>query len=85
MNIIFIIFIFINIFLIVLMGSYKTAIRKISQDGSLAWMAVLSFNPITKSLAVDTSELYIYVSSATNPLIVARLGASTGSIVDAQN
>ena len=66
-------------------GSFYTAIRKINQDGSLAWMAVLSITPTHKSLAVDTLELYVYVSYANNPLIVVRLGASTGSIVDAQN
>ena len=66
-------------------SSYNTGIRKINQDGSLAWMAALSFNPIQKSLAVDALELYAYVSYANNPLIVVRLGASTGSIVDAQS
>ena len=67
------------------LSSYVTAIRKINQDGSLAWMAALSFNPIMKSLAVDALELYAYVSYLNYPLIVVRLEASTGSIVDSQS
>ena len=59
-------------------------IRKTNSDGSLAWMAVLSFFPIMKSLSVDTLEQYVYVASWTNPLDVTRLGADTGAIVDAQ-
>ena len=70
---------------ILYIGSYHTAIRKINQDGSLAWMAAYSFNLIQKSLAVDTSEHYAFVSYSNNPLIVVRLEASTGSIVDAQS
>ena len=58
------------------------AIRKINQDGSLAWMAALSFNPIIKSLIFDSSEQYVYVASFTNPVDVVRLSSSTGSIID---
>ena len=47
-------------------------------------MAALLINPIVKSLTVDTLEQYVYVASRTNPLDVVRLGAGTGSIVDAQ-
>ena len=71
--------------MIVTQGSYYTAIRKINQDGSLAWMAALSLRLIKKSLAVDALELYAFVSYYYNPLIVVRLGATTGSIVDAQS
>ena len=60
------------------------AIRKTNPDGSLAWMAALSFKPILKSLSVDSSEQHTYVASWTNPLDVMRLGAGTGAIVDAQ-
>ena len=60
------------------------AIRKTNSDGSLAWMAALSFEPIKKSLFVDTLEQYVYVASWNNPLEVVRLGAGTGTIVDAQ-
>ena len=67
------------------LSSYYTAIRKINQDGSLAWMAALSIIPIQKSLTVDALEQYVYVSYSNNPLIVIRLAASTGSIVDAQS
>ena len=59
-------------------------IRKTNPDGTLAWMAALSFRPIVKGLSIDTLEQYVYVGSYTNPLNVIRLGAGTGSIVDAQ-
>ena len=63
---------------------YNWAIRKTNPDGSLTWMAALSFPPIVQSLSVDSSEQYVYVASITNPLDVVRLGAGTGAIVDAQ-
>ena len=47
-------------------------------------MAALLFQPIIKSLSIDTNEQYVYVAGATNPLDVVRLGAGTGAIVDAQ-
>ena len=62
----------------------KWAIRKTNPDGSLAWMAALSFEPTMKSLSVDALEQYVYVVVNTSPLDVVRLGASAGSIVDAQ-
>ena len=60
------------------------AIRKTNLDGSLAWMASLSFFLILKSLSVDTSEQHVYVAIYANPLDVVRLGAGTGVIVDTQ-
>ena len=63
---------------------YNWAIRKTNPDGSLAWVAALSLDPIIKSLSIDTLEQYVYVGSRTNPLDVVRLGAGTGAIVDAQ-
>ena len=60
------------------------AIRKTNPDGSLAWIAALSLNPIVKSFSVDTLEQHVYVASYNNPLDVVRLGAGAGSIVDAQ-
>ena len=60
------------------------AIRKINPDGSLAWMTALSFQPIMKSLSVDALEQHVYAAGFTIPLDVVRLGAGTGSIVDAQ-
>ena len=47
-------------------------------------MAALSLFPILKSLSVDALEQNVYVAGYTNPLNVVRLGAGTGSIVDAQ-
>ena len=69
----------------VYVGSYSAAIRKINQDGSLAWMAALSLTPNQKSLAVDALEQNVYVNYSNYPLIIVRLEASTGSIVDAQS
>ena len=63
---------------------HNWAIRKTNPDGSLAWMTALSLEPILKSLSVDTLEQHVYVAKRTNPLDVVKLGASTGSIVDAQ-
>ena len=60
------------------------AIRKTNPDDSLAWMAALSLKPIEKSLSVDILEQIVYVASYTIPLDVVRLGAGTGTIVDAQ-
>ena len=59
-------------------------IRKLNSDGTLAWIAALSFNPIMKILSVDTLEQHVYVASRTSTLDVVRLGAGTGAIVDAQ-
>ena len=61
--------------------STGTAVRKIDASGSLAWMASFSFYPTMKSLSVDVVEQSVYLSSWTNPPIVVRLTASTGSIV----
>ena len=47
-------------------------------------MAAFYLKPILKSLSVDTLEQYVYVASNANPLDVVRLGAGTGTIVDAQ-
>ena len=47
-------------------------------------MAALLFQPIMKSLSVDTQEQIVYVSGWTSLLDVVRLGADTGAIVDAQ-
>ena len=63
---------------------YNWAIRRTNPDGSIAWMAAYSFQPTVKSLTIDTLEQHVYVAGWTNPLDVVRLGADTGSIVDAQ-
>ena len=63
----------------------NAVIRKINQDGSLAWMTALPFDPIVKALSVDDSEQYVYLAgSMTNIINVARLIASNGSIESAQ-
>ena len=61
-----------------------SVVRKLNPDSYLAWMAVVSFWPIQKSLTVDPSENYAYIASNTNPLDIVRFGSSTGSIVDSQ-
>ena len=77
------IYIVIKYFLSVLTPT-NWVIRKTKPDGSLEWMAALSFGPIMKSLSVDALEQHVYVASSTNPLNVVRFGAGTGSILDAQ-
>ena len=60
------------------------AIRKINQDGSLAWMAAFAFQSIQKSIVVDDSENYVYIGVYTNPLDVLRISSTTGALIDAQ-
>ena len=62
----------------------SSIVRKVNIDGSSAWMSIISFEPIIKSLALDASEQYIYFASFTAPMDVARLSANSGGIVDAQ-
>ena len=62
----------------------NSGIRKINSDDSLAWLVILPFEPIAKGLVLDADEKHVFVSSYTNILDVARLGSSTGSIVDSQ-
>ena len=62
----------------------NSGLRKINSDGSLAWLVILPFEPIAKGLALDADEQHLFAGSYTNILDVARLGTSTGSIVDIQ-
>ena len=58
--------------------------RKINPNGTLAWIAAVSFNAIMKSLIVDKNEKYLYFASFGGYPDVWRLSASTGAILDAQ-
>ena len=60
------------------------AIRKVYSNGLFLWMTALNFHPNMKSLAVDSLEQFVFISSYTSPLDVVRLATNTGSIVDAQ-
>ena len=62
----------------------NAAIMKINSDESLAWMTVVSFSPIQKSLTIDINEQYIYLGSFTSPLDVTQFSAITGTIVGTQ-
>ena len=53
-------------------------------DGSLSWMAAVSFTPLMKSLSIDSAEQYVYFGSNTNPLDVLRLSTSSGWIFDSK-
>ena len=59
----------------------NAAIRKVDASGSQTWMVSFAFSPIVKSLSVDAAEQSVYLASRANPLIVAKLSASSGLIV----
>ena len=62
----------------------KTAIRRMNEDDSLVWMTVISLDPSVKGLSIDPSEQNVYIASSNNPVNVARLQASNGSINSGQ-
>ena len=62
----------------------NTAIRRMSEDDSLVWMAVIALDPSVKGLSIDPSEKSVYIASYSNPVNVARLQASNGSIDSGQ-
>ena len=63
---------------------YNAALRKINPDNSLAWVTSISFDPLMKSLTIDSTEKHVYFGSLTNPLDVCRLSTDTGIVVDSQ-
>ena len=62
----------------------NTAIRRMNEDDSLVWMTVISLDPSVKGLSIDPSEQNVYIASSSNPVNVARLQASNGSINSGQ-
>ena len=54
-------------------------------DGSKAWIASFQFSPIMKSLSIDSSEKYLYLGGATNPIVVLTLSTNDGSILSQQS
>ena len=62
----------------------KAVIRKVNSDETQAWMFVLNFNPIIKSLAVDPLEQNVYIASYTSTMNTARMNAANGNIIDGQ-
>ena len=59
-----------------------TVVRKVNQDGTLAWIASVSIDCKQKSLTVDNAESYLYFAVGNSNLIAIRLSSSTGSIID---
>ena len=49
------------------------------------WMTGLPFEPMYKSISIDKTEQYLYIANNINPIVVAKLEASTGNIVTAFN
>ena len=64
-------------------GPYAV-IRKLNSDDTVAWMAAVVFWPIIKSVVVSANEQYVFFGSASTPLNVIRLSASSGAIIDQQ-
>ena len=60
------------------------AIIKETSSNTQAWMTVISWTFVFKSLAVDVKEKYEYLSCKTKPLDLIRMDANTGDIVDAE-
>ena len=54
-------------------------------DSSVAWTTAYSGMPAVKSLAVDSSDQYIYVGKYENPFVVIQLNTIDGSFASAQS
>ena len=61
-----------------------TAIRKINSDNSLAWMTAVTFQPMYKTLSIDSTEQNIYFAQYSNPILVVQLLSTTGAIVSSR-
>ena len=69
-------------------SSTLSAFVKLNYDGTKAWSKSVNFQILSKSLAVDKTENSVYFIkyiSSGSPLIVGRLKASDGTLVDAQS
>ena len=64
-------------------GPYAV-IRKVNSADTVAWMAAVVFWPIIKSVVVSANEQYVFFGSASTPLNVIRLSATSGVIIDQQ-
>ena len=64
--------------------SSATVVRKTNSDGSTAWTAAISFQPLIKSLAINPVETYAYFGMNTNPLKVWKINSNTGDFSDIQ-
>ena len=60
----------------------STVVRKVDVFGSQTWMvSFAALYPTVKGMSVDAAEQSMYLASHTNPVVVIKLAASTGSIV----
>ena len=60
----------------------STVVRKVDASGSQTWMASFAaLYPAAKGMSVDAAEQSMYLASHTNPVVVIKMAASTGSIV----
>ena len=57
---------------------YKSAILKLNPDDSQAWLVSYSLSPSMKSLAVDSSENFVYFASWTAPINIFKLQGVDG-------
>ena len=67
------------------LSTTSAGLSKINVDGTKAWIASFPFNPIMKSLSIDSSEQYLYLGSFTSSLVVLRLSTANGSIASQQS
>ena len=65
-----------------LLGASNTGVIKVDQSGSMIWIASFPFDPIIKSLSVDTTEEYVYFAGWVNQLSVLRLSTQNGGIIN---
>ena len=65
----------------------RTAFVRLNSDGSQAWSKSIGLVSCIKSLAIDDLEnsVYFIKYSSSAPMIVGRLKASDGTLVDAQS
>ena len=60
----------------------KTAVRRVNEDDSVAWISAMVWEPIIKSLVVDSSEQYLYFAIEYNLFCIISMYASTGRVID---
>ena len=74
-------------FMYYLSSAAATAFVKLNSDGTKAWSKSASFRTFIRSLTVDNTEnsVYFIKNSGNIILIVGRLKASDGTLIDAQS
>ena len=74
----------INNFNNVQLPTQRTAIRKYNSDNTFAWMSVVGFRPVIKSVNVDKNDQLVWYVGNTIPAIGAWHQTSTGNLISAR-